>query len=157
MKINITKKQYEDLLKLVYLGNWMANANRTEDKMQSMDDLEGYIFSFAKDFGMERWADTDDPKMTYPTSYFEGESGVQELIDDYDNENFWDELADRLGNRDFMDKYSKEEIEAMDREEYFMKNMECTIAWEKEFEKHGIDRLRIVDMKMKTEKEDKKL
>ena len=28
MKIHITKKQYESLAKIVYLGNWMANANR---------------------------------------------------------------------------------------------------------------------------------
>ena len=28
MKINLTKKQYETLAKTVYLGNWMANAQR---------------------------------------------------------------------------------------------------------------------------------
>ena len=31
MQIEFDKKQYEILLKLVYLGNWMANAHRTED------------------------------------------------------------------------------------------------------------------------------
>lgn len=79
MKINFTKKQYQDLLRLVYLGNWMANANRTEDEIKSLNELEGYIFSFAKDFGMRRWADTDDPEMTYPTRHFEEESGVEKL------------------------------------------------------------------------------
>ena len=156
MKINFTKKQYENLLKLVYLGNWMANANRVDDKLQSLDELEGYIFSFAKEFGMEWWADTDNPKMTYPTRYFEEESGVKDCIDEYNEEGFWDELPDRLGERDFFDTYSEEELQKMDREERFTKRMECIVRWEKEFEKHGIARLRAIDMTMQVKKESKK-
>jgi hypothetical protein len=153
MKIHFTKKQYEDLLKLVYLGNWMANANRVEDKFKNMDELEGYVFSHAKEFGMERWADTDDPDMTYPTRYFEEESGVEELIDDYDDENFWDELSDRLGERDFAERYSEKEREVMERVKYMSTLFEAVARWEEELEQYGLTRLRVLDMTLQTKKD----
>ena len=55
MKINITKKQYEALAKAVYLGNWMANAQRTglpdDPYMKEYNDIADYIYSFAPEFG----------------------------------------------------------------------------------------------------------
>jgi len=32
MEIKFTKKQYENLIKLVYLGNWMINGIRSTDE-----------------------------------------------------------------------------------------------------------------------------
>ena len=40
MKINFTKKQYESLAKIVYLGNWMANAQMRKGLAQKM--IQGY-------------------------------------------------------------------------------------------------------------------
>jgi hypothetical protein len=48
-----------------------------------------------------------------------------------------------LGERDFFRKYSRDEIKRMSDDDRFMKRMECEIVWEKEFEKHGIERLKI--------------
>ena len=36
MEIKFTKEQYENLMKLVYLGNWMINAIRTDDKSKKV-------------------------------------------------------------------------------------------------------------------------
>jgi hypothetical protein len=143
MKINFTKKQYEDLLKLVYLGNWMANAHRVEGEIERLNELESYVFSHAEEFGMERWADTDDPDTTYPTRYFEEESGVEELREEYDGEIFWEKLPDRLGARDFDEQYTKEEREAMDPQQRMIAFYEKVGKWEEELEKHGLKRLRV--------------
>ena len=40
MKINFTKKQYEDLVKLVYLGTWMINAHRTDDIVEKYEEWQ---------------------------------------------------------------------------------------------------------------------
>ena len=53
MKINFTKKQYETLLKAVYLGNWMVSSTSDEPEGNQFDELEEYVFSFAKDFIMK--------------------------------------------------------------------------------------------------------
>ena len=145
MKIEFTKEQYEDLMKLVYLGNWMANAHRTDDIIEKYEDLESYVFSFAKDFGLEKYADDEkvgDGKF-YPTMAFTEETDVHDLHHEYDDETFWSELSERLGERDFFNKYSKEEWEKMTEEERMLKRDECDIKWEEELESSGVERLEI--------------
>lgn len=128
----------------------MANANRVDDEIKSFNELESHVFSHAKGFGMERWADTDDPAMTYPTRYFEEEAGVQELIDEYDDEHFWDELCERLGERDFDERYTKEEQKTMDRDERVTKLYEAIGKWDDELVAYGLKRLRVLDMTLQT-------
>lgn len=145
MKIEFTKEQFENLMKLVYLGNWMANAHRTDDVIKKYEDLEHYVFSFAGDFGLEKYVDDEkvgDGKF-YPTRFFEEETDVNELHDEYDNETFWTELPNRLGERDFMRKYSEKDWERMSREERFLRRQECDIKWEEELEENGLERLEI--------------
>lgn len=145
MQIEFNKKQYENLLKLVYLGNWMANAHRADDRIEKFEELEHYIFSFAKDFGFPKYADAEmvgDGKF-YPTRKFEEETEVHDLHDDYDNETFWHEIADRLSRRDFVRKYSMGEYKNMDTEERFEKMQEFDDKWDDEFEEYGIERLEV--------------
>lgn len=147
MQIEFNREQYLTLMKLVYLGDWMANAYRTDDIIEAYEDVESYIFSFAKDFGFADYVDDEKvgDKNFYPTRKFEEETEVHELHAEYDNENFWDELVDRLAERDFEDKYGLEVIRKMRREERFEKLSECEDKWDNEVEKHGVDRLEIKD------------
>jgi len=143
MKINFTKRQYEALGKTVYLGNWMANAQRTGQKddprIKEYEEIAYYIYSCAPEFGFP-----DDFEAGLEFSDGEEESPeVGRLHEEYDEDSFWQMLPDKLGERDFYRKYSNEEREKMDREEHFIKMEECIIAWEQECEKHGIERLAI--------------
>jgi mRNA deadenylase 3'-5' endonuclease subunit Ccr4 len=69
---------------------------------------------------------------------------VNRLHQEYDERTFWEELPDRLGERDFFRKYSREEREKMIDNERFTKMMECIISWEEECEKYGTERLGII-------------
>ncbi|MDO8592684.1 MAG: hypothetical protein Q7R92_02845 [bacterium] len=147
MKINLTKNQYLALMKSVYLGNWLANASRLQgEQIKEYEEIEDYIFSFAKEFGYNRYVDHEskDGDRYFPTRYFEEETDVEILREDYDNETFWQEAADRFGDRDFIKKYGEETIKKMDREERFIKIMECQEKYEKEFEENGIERMEII-------------
>ena len=148
MKIDLTKEQYENLVKIVYLGNWVVNAIRTgaegDERIEKYEDTEQYIFSFYKDFGLEKYIEYDKEfKEFFPTSELEDNSDTRGYLEDYDNEAFWDELGDRLGDRDFFRKYTEEEIKAMDQKERFLTNQKSIIKYEEEFEKYGIDRLEL--------------
>jgi hypothetical protein len=50
-------------------------------------------------------------------------------------------MCDRLGERDFNQKYSQDEICAMDKKEFFLKLQECIISYEEEMEDFGLERL----------------
>lgn len=144
MQIELTKKQYEQLLKLVYLGNWMANAHRAgSEEIKDFSILESYIFSYAKGVGLEKYVD-DEPiggMKYFPTADFE--ELVDGLKDEYDEDTFWDELSDRLGERDFFRKYGEEKIKKMSRDERFYKLYECIDEYGDEFFKHGLERIEI--------------
>jgi len=148
--IELTKEQYLDLAKVVYLGNWMANAQRDgspeNPHIEEYDNISDLIFSFATQFGFEKYTDHEasDGSRYFPSNDFTEDTKVHELHDEYDEENFWDELSERLGGRDFYKKYSERDFNKMTREERFMKMQECETAWEDEFENHGLNRVEIL-------------
>jgi hypothetical protein len=146
MEIKLTKEQYESLLKLVYLGNWMINAIRLEDdRVKKYDEIEQYIFSFAKDAGLEKYIEFDkEYNKFFPTREFEEDPELERYREEYEDEVFWDELADRLGARDFIREYGMEAIEKMDPEERFIKEQEFIIKYEEEFEKNGLANLELL-------------
>jgi len=145
MEIRLTKEQYENLIKLVYLGNWMINAIRLKDeRIKKYDDIEQYIFSFAKAFSLEKYIEFDKEfNRFFPTREFEENTDIEQYREDYDDEVFWQELSNRLGSRDFYKKYGEEAIRKMDQKERFLKEQEFIIKYEEELEKNGLDNLEI--------------
>lgn len=143
MKINLTKKQYKTLAKTVYLGNWMANGTRTgqegDTRLNEYQEITDYIFSMAQEFGFSK-----DFEHILECGDHEETTEVCSLHERYDEDIFWEELPERLGQRDFYLKYTEEERKKMDREEHFIKMQECVILWENELVEYGIDRLQIL-------------
>jgi len=152
-KIELTKEQFLTLMKVVYLGNWMANANRTGGKddpnVKEYEEISDYIFSLASRFDLEKYIshEAEDGDKYFLTNEFEEKTDVHRLHEDYDEETFWDELPERLGERDFYRMYSKEDWKKMTRDERFIKLQECIIKWEEEVDNNGIEKLEIVDRK----------
>jgi len=143
--VEFTKKQFLALMKAVYLGNWMANAQREDNLKEDYEEIEDYIFSLAPKFGFGEYMDHEpsDGGKYYPTRKFEEGTDVDFLHDEYDDDNFWDEICDRFGERDFEKKYTKKEIKEMSVHERMDKLYECINKWGEEFNDHGIDRLEI--------------
>lgn len=138
--IEFTKEQYEILAKTVYLGNWMANANRTgssdDPYMEKYQKITDYIFSLASEFGFSKHFEHD-----LECDETNEKKEVNQLHEKYDEVTFWDELSEILGERDFYIKYTDEERKKMDRDEHFIKLQECIIAWDEEFKENGVERL----------------
>ena len=138
------------MLKLAYLGNWLANANRDgndEDPIkEEYEKMEDYLFSFAEKFGLGEYMthEESDGDKYFPSRKFEEETDVDELHDEYDEETFWSELPERLGDRDFHRQYSQAEIAKMTQDERFTFLCRFSDKWGEELNKNGIARLGIV-------------
>lgn len=148
MKINFTKKQYENLLKLVYLGNWMINAIRSgrkgDEVFEEYEKMVDYIYSFAKKFGLEKYVVFDKKfNQFFPTGEFEENTDVNKFKDDYDEELFWEELIVRLARRDFIEKYGEKAIMKMDFDERIEKEYPFEKKYRDEFYKDGLINLKI--------------
>jgi hypothetical protein len=144
MKINFTKEQYELLLKLVYMGNGIVNSVADESEENEFDDLEGYIFSFAKDFDLEKYVEFDKEDNTYyPSQELEEDEKVIDYIQRYDDNIFWDKLLFNLIRRDMAKEYGEDAVEKMPEEEYLLKEKSFFEKYGKEFGKNGLMNLTI--------------
>jgi len=141
MTLTFDNAQFENLMKLAYLGNWIINANRTEI-FEEYEQVLQIILSHAAEAGFAASVERDEGSNEYyPSGEFE--DYLQSFVGEYDEENFWDELVERLAERDIEEKYDTAKIEAMpatSRIELWEKFEERYLA---EFEKNGLSRLRI--------------
>ena len=144
MKINFTKKQYETLLKAVYLGIWVTTASEDDPEKSAIDELGRYLFGFAGDFGLDKLVDYDEEKKThYPSSSFEEDEELNELIDRYDDNAFLTKLIENLAGRDMLDKYGEEAIRKMTDEEFIKNERSFLEKYENEFAKNGLKNLTV--------------
>ena len=65
MQIEFTKKEFRRLLDMVYIGNWILNSTRGDDRFADYDNLESKLFALCRQNGMdalvERWHGEDVP------------------------------------------------------------------------------------------------
>lgn len=136
--IKFTKEQFEALLKMAYLGNWVINAHRIDDIIEEFNEMEEYLFSKTALFGLEKYSDSQNP--SFPSSNFEA-SAVQEYLDEYDNETFWDELAERMAVRQILSLFPIEELEKMDPMDRVLLISRFEDELKEEFSENNIDNL----------------
>ncbi len=125
---------------MAYLGEWVVNANRVEDREEAFRALASYVYSFAESFGYANLIDSSSGGgKCYASRHLE--EVCEGYIQDYDNEIFWDELADRLAERDLLAQFGRNVIKKMSPEELFEKRTALAERYEEEFQKYGLKRL----------------
>ena len=126
MQIELTSKEFRRLLDLVYIGNWVLNSTRGEDRFQDYDNLESKIFALSPALS-EPWNGTIIPSRAF------AEGGIHEAIAYYEDNVFYEILAEELSRRDMnypeiTDDNYDEIIQRMDQ---YMSEFQCS----------GVDRL----------------
>ena len=98
MQIELTNKEFRRLLDMVYIGNWVLNSTRGDDRFADYDDLESKLFGLCRTVGMkvlvEDWNDTTIPSRAYEAG------GIHEAIAYYEDNVFYEILAEELSRRD---------------------------------------------------------
>ncbi len=126
MQIELTNKEFRRLLDLVYIGNWVLNSTRGDDRFQDYDALESKIFSLSPALS-EVWEGTIVPSRAYT------EGGIHEAIAYYEDNIFYEILAEELSRRD------------MDYPEITDENYDEIVGrmnqYMSEFESSGVDHL----------------
>ena len=130
MQIELTNKEFRRLLDLVYIGNWVLNSTRGNDRFADYDNLESKIFAYSPALS-ELWEGVVVPSKAF------AEGGIHEAIAYYEDNVFYEILAEELSRRDMNypeitpDNYD-EIIGRMDR-------------YMSEFELSGLDHLVLED------------
>ena len=98
MQIELTAKEFRTLLDMVYIGNWVLNSTRGDDRFQVYDDLESKLFALARENGMKVLAQDWQGTVVPSKAYCEG--GIHEAIAYYEDNVFYEILAEELSRRD---------------------------------------------------------
>ena len=135
MNIELSKKQFRRLLDLVYIGNWILNSTRGEQRFADYDQVESLLFGRAALEGMPQLAELYQGDIIPSRAFVEG--GIHEAIVEYENNVFFEILAEDLARRDM-------DGAPIDESNYgeLTSRIDAYIA---EFEEHGTDNI-LVDI-----------
>ena len=135
MKLELSKKQFRRLLDLVYIGNWILNSTRGQERFADYDEVESLVFARAAIEGMPGLAELYQGEIVPSRAFVEGD--IHEAIAEYENNVFFDILAEDLARRDMDDV-------PIDESNYaeLASRIDAYIA---EFEEHGTDNV-LVDI-----------
>ena len=131
MQIELTNKEFRRLLDLVYIGNWVLNSTRGDDRFADYDHVESKLFGLCQGTPMqqlvEKWEGEDIPSRAF------ADGGIHEAIACYEDAVFYEILAEELSRRDMEYPLITEENydELVSRMEQYMD----------EFRSCGVDRL----------------
>ncbi|MBR5617530.1 MAG: hypothetical protein IKW50_05035 [Oscillospiraceae bacterium] len=135
MQIDLTTKEFRHLLDLVYIGNWILNSLRGDDRFAAYDDLESKLFSLCRQHKMdvltEDWNGIPVPSKAYV------EGGIHEAIGFYEDNVFYEILAEELSRRDM----AYPEI----NEENYDEILRRMDGYMNEFQLSGVDKLILED------------
>lgn len=135
MEISLTGKEFRRLLDMVYIGNWVLNSTRGDDRFQDYDALESKLFGLCKSNGMQVLTEEEDGVALPSRAYTQG--GIHEAIAYYEDNIFYEILAEELSRRDM--NYA--EI-TPDNYDEIVKRMD---EYMDEFELSGVDHLILED------------
>lgn len=98
MQIDLTTKEFRQLLDMVYIGNWILNSTRGKDRFADYDNLESKLFSLCRNHNMKVLVEERDGIDIPSEAYVKG--GIQEVIAYYEDNVFYEILAEELAHRD---------------------------------------------------------
>ena len=135
MELKMAEKQFRRLLDLVYIGNWVLNSTRGDDRIKEYDQVESLVFAHCLDHGMAPLTELYQGELIPSRAFADG--GIHEAIMAYEDTMFFEILAQELALRDMdSDAPTPENVDEL------RERMDTYLG---EFEQHGTDNI-TVDM-----------
>ena len=131
MELRLTEKQYRRLLDLVYIGNWVLNSTRGDDRIREYDKVESLVFSHCLDHGMAPLIELYNGEIIPSRAFAEG--GIHEAIMAYEDVTFFEILAEELALKDLGEPTHENYNDILERMEEYMG----------EFEENGTDHVTV--------------
>jgi hypothetical protein len=144
MKILFTKSEYRTLFDMIYMAEWMLTAydEDPDESKEKYNHLAQKIYSHAKEMGWDSLVEVATAENLYvPNREYEDKSGVHELIEQYDADTFWDQLVERLTERDVEIKAGDVDQQVLSEAAFSAIADPIADAYEREFAANGIERL----------------
>ncbi|MDR1299530.1 MAG: hypothetical protein LBJ84_04690 [Oscillospiraceae bacterium] len=97
MDIKLTATEYRRLLDMVYIGNWVLNSARGDDRIDDYDKVESRVFSYCMGRA-PTLVDIEEGEVVPSNAFIDG--GIHEAIAAYEDAMFFEILAEELARKD---------------------------------------------------------
>ncbi|WP_167631748.1 hypothetical protein [Mariprofundus ferrooxydans] len=150
MEISLTTEELALLLRLACIGEWVKHGHlegdeRNDADVQAHRHVLRKLLAAAYKAKMTALVEYDGKVDEYfETKGFEAD--YLQCIDEYVEEAFWEELADRLAARDLINELGEAGFEALPQIERIEKITDLTEWYLNEWARHGIRRLKVEAM-----------
>jgi hypothetical protein len=140
MSLHLEPDEYRKLIELAYLGEWLINAHHDSEVQEEEASLvlQRLLAAAPASELIAQDPETGD--------YFMKDVWVEQLYEsyilDYDDHVFWDELTERLAQRDLARRRGVD-MDGISRDEDLMDLIPLEEKYHRELETNGIDRLAI--------------
>jgi hypothetical protein len=141
IKMNLTEEKFQTLLKLAYLGNYIINGFREDDRLDEYEQTTDELFDLAGELEQPDIEYDEELKQYFPSADFEDEMGTH--IEDFEDHTFWLQLIDRLAWRDMLQTIGEKEVAALSPEDQSEKVRTFEEKYFTEIEKNGLKNIRI--------------
>ena len=146
MKINFTKKEYQTLVEMLLVADWIIRSHEEEPQpeTQPYNALRKKVLSHYKEMGMEgqiRYDAEDDEY--YESAEYEARAAYARFLGEYDERMFWSQLADRLAARDLAADAAATGT-VLSEQQRFVRHFEIVDGYEQEFAENDLENLRLV-------------
>jgi hypothetical protein len=144
IQMEFSEAEFRKLLEMVCLADWVKNAHAEPDSTVNPYSLEQKIYKEAKGAGCGDLVTYEGKeKMFLPSKMMEEK--FHGVLDEYNDQTFWEELVSRLAIRDAEEERGQDALEKMSPDEQVRVLRELEERYQAETETHGIDRLEIVE------------
>jgi hypothetical protein len=144
MNDTFTREQLERLLEIAYLGERMINGPAGDDEHSEPHcALLRQLCALAHENGLGYLVEEDGDGGFRPSEAFLARMDLAGFVGDYDDWVFWDELALRFAERELRKELGDVAWGALPEKERRRRVNDLAKRYDKEFDKHGIDRLRL--------------
>ncbi len=145
MELKLTKTQLRTLVKLVYLGKWIAQTPLKEDGKDNFDEVFQIFLARVHKEGLTDWVEYDKTQKEYHASEaLEEDEEVLNVLDEYNDDTLWYELSYRLAEEEILQTEGKKAFEDLSLEQIFLKRGDVMEKYLNEFSKHGLEKFCIL-------------
>ena len=146
-KIELGRDEYLALLAVLEIADWVVNAYRSEEPPETagIRALEQKVLALAEQFGCGELVEFDaQEKRWWIAREFEETSDALQFVQEFENDTFWEQLTDRLVERDLKRQIGAAAHKRLDPEELDEKEDPYRTLYGEEFLTHGVERLEIL-------------
>lgn len=151
MTIDLTRNDYLALLTVLEIADWVLHAYGDDDPPETaaVRALEQKVLELAESFGCGERVEYDARQKRHVLAReFDETSEALGYLDQFENDNFWEQLSDRLVERDLMRQLGEPAYKRLDPEEREDRSEPYRRLYGEEFLTHGIERLEILQQQI---------